>query len=168
MKLRSVVLVFTGVLALAAFSVVSKSTATDGKQIFLDNHCNSCHSIKSQDVAKKADEDADKEAGETGHKPPDLSNVGQKKDAAWISKFLLKQVDLDGEKHRKRFRGSDDDLKVLAGWLESLKADKGGKAEKSKEVSKSKDSDKNKKADDKKSDEKKSDDDKSDKDDKGK
>jgi mono/diheme cytochrome c family protein len=98
--------------------------APPGKKIFQQYKCHSCHSIQAQGIEKK------KIAGEeaTGtSKPQDLSNVGKKHDAAWISKFLLKQETLEGKRHRKKFRGSESELKVLSTWLESLKRSEGGK-----------------------------------------
>ena len=127
MKAVPLVLTLAGVALLAIYAAVPRSTAADGKEIFLANKCNSCHAIKSLSIAKKADPADKEEASESKRKPPDLSGAGKKHDAAWITKYLLKQVDNDGEKHRKRFKGTDEDLKVLASWLETLKADKKAK-----------------------------------------
>lgn len=124
MKPTSLVLALAALVVLASVASVPRGRAADGKEIFLANKCNSCHAIKSQSIAKKADEAEAAEKSESDRKPPDLSSVGKKRNADWITKFLLKQIENDGEKHRKRFKGSEADLKVLAGWLETLKADK--------------------------------------------
>jgi cbb3-type cytochrome oxidase cytochrome c subunit len=106
-------------LVLEARSDEDAKREPEGKKIFLQYKCYSCHSIKNEGIEHK------KVAGEeevTGSKkPPDLSDVGKKQDAAWISKFLLKQETLDGEHHKKKFRGKDSELKALSSWLESLK-----------------------------------------------
>lgn len=79
-----------------------------GKAVFLSSSCNQCHAIAAQGI--KSDGDA-----------PDLSKVGATFDAASIEQILLKQKDIDGKKHKKKFQGSADDLKKLASWLASLK-----------------------------------------------
>ena len=41
-----------------------------------------------------------------------------------MAKFLMKTEAIKGEKHPRRFRGTEADLKVLAAWLETQKAPK--------------------------------------------
>lgn len=91
----------------------SAALASDAKELFVASKCVKCHSIESQGVAatpKAGDED----------EVHDLSKVGSERTADWIQKFLTKQVDLDGEKHKLKFRGSEADLQTLATWLASL------------------------------------------------
>ena len=90
--------------------------APDGKKIFVENKCSSCHSIESVGIKKKT-----KDNESTELKPPDLSSVGSERKADWITKYLQKK--LDGEKHPKKFKGSDEELTTLAKWLETLEAD---------------------------------------------
>ncbi|MCB9788504.1 MAG: cytochrome c [Deltaproteobacteria bacterium] len=98
----------------ASVSLPMAASAADGKALFTTYKCNSCHTIKSQGIAlgvAKPEEEA-----------PDLSHVGTKHDKKWIALFLLKQQETDkGVKHKKRFGGEKEELKVLATWLESLK-----------------------------------------------
>lgn len=96
--------------------------APNGKPVFSKFKCNSCHTIESQAIVKKADPTEKDE--ETGRKPPDLSGVGVKRSAAWIEGYLLKKEMIETRKHMKKFRGTDAELKTLAGWLESLKDEK--------------------------------------------
>ena len=84
----------------------------EGKTIFVANKCNSCHSIESVGLKKKPNQ-----------KPPDLSNVGSERNAEWIMKYVQKKETIDGVKHLKAFTGKAEELKTLAGWLESLKID---------------------------------------------
>jgi mono/diheme cytochrome c family protein len=112
------------VLASAAYAQTPAEApkAKDGKTIFTDNHCNSCHSIEAAGIVKKkAAEDEAAPAEKTENKPPDLSDVGTKQKAAWFSKFLMKQEKLDGELHPKRFKGTAPELATLTTWLETLK-----------------------------------------------
>jgi mono/diheme cytochrome c family protein len=105
-----------GMLAAATIGAASLSyTAnTDGKSIFVDNKCSNCHSITGQGIQRSGKPEGDE-------KPSDLSTVGKKHDAQWITKWLLKEETLDGKKHMKKFKGSDADLKTLADWLGGLK-----------------------------------------------
>jgi cytochrome c553 len=99
-----------------AASVVGPSAAfaADGKTLFTTYKCNDCHSVTGQGIplgVAKPEEEA-----------PDLSHVGKSHDKKWIALFLLKKQDnAKGEKHKKRFGGEKEELKVLAEWLESLK-----------------------------------------------
>jgi mono/diheme cytochrome c family protein len=91
----------------------SAGLAADAKELFVASKCVRCHSIELQGVAatpKAGDED----------EVHDLSKVGSEHAADWIQKFLSKQVDLDGKKHKQKFRGSEADLQTLATWLASL------------------------------------------------
>ena len=50
--------------------------------------------------------------------------MGLDKKADWIAKFITKKETLDGEKHKKLYKGTDEDLKMLSTWLGSQKAPK--------------------------------------------
>ncbi len=108
---------------LAVFAAAPKDSATAGKDLFLQYKCNSCHTLKAHAIVKQADAE-EEEAKEGDRKPPDLSGAGKKRTAEWIGKYMLKTVDNDGEKHRKKFKGTEAELKTLAAWLESLKGEK--------------------------------------------
>jgi hypothetical protein len=101
----------------------SAAGAADGKAVFTQLKCNSCHAIASQGI-KVVEEEAEaepEEEGEDVQKPSDLSDVGSKRTAAWIKDWLTKKVDLEGKKHRKKFDGKPAELEALATWLASLK-----------------------------------------------
>ena len=105
----------------------SAARAADGKAVFTQLKCNSCHAIASQGIKVVEEEDAEAEAedeGEDVQKPSDLSDVGSKRTAAWIKDWLTKKVDVDGKKHRKKFDGKPAELEALATWLASLKEPK--------------------------------------------
>lgn len=100
-----------------------------GQSIFLKNKCTSCHSIQVLGIEKKASEDEADSPTTTKKKPPDLSGVGLKHTAEWITNWLLKKETMDGEHHVKKFRGTDEELGTLANWLASLKTkSKSGKS----------------------------------------
>ena len=90
----------------------------DGKALFLKYDCQSCHEVASQQIVLARELEA-----EDGT-PPDLSTVGDEiTDAAWMEKWLKKRVKKDGTKHKKRFRGSKTELKLLVDWMLTLKAE---------------------------------------------
>ena len=102
------------VFAFALSPGAGAARAADAKELFTSSKCVRCHSVESQGVA------ATPKAGEEDE-VKDLSKVGSERTADWIAKFLRKEVDLDGKKHKLKFRGSDADLQTLANWLASLK-----------------------------------------------
>jgi mono/diheme cytochrome c family protein len=83
----------------------------DGKAIFLAQKCNLCHSVPTQGIERTMK--SEKMAG------PDLVNI--KQDAAFLTKFLRKQADLNGKKHGKAFTGSDAELAAVIAWIEAQK-----------------------------------------------
>ena len=93
--------------------VLSAASADEaGKKAFLDAQCERCHSVSSEDIA--ATVKSEKMRG------PDLAKIGATRDAAWIEQFVKKEVQLDDKSHRAAWKGSDDDLLVIAKWLASL------------------------------------------------
>jgi cytochrome c peroxidase len=101
-----------------------------GLTLFKKGGCNECHSISALGVQKEAKKKAEgttepaaTTSTETKKKkvPPDLSGVGLEKDAKWISAFLNKEETLNGEKHEKRYKGTEPDRRTLAMFLAGLK-----------------------------------------------
>ncbi len=85
--------------------------AQDGKAAFLENKCNVCHTIESQEVEKTS-----KMAG------PDLSDSGNSVESAeWLKGFLLKENESEAGKHKKTWNGSDEQLDAIIGWVMGLK-----------------------------------------------
>lgn len=120
-----------GLVAGAALLVLSPARGEDapGLALFKKSGCNECHSITAlnieKDTKKKAAEPAATEADTKKKKKeaPDLSGVGLEREAKWISAFLNKEEAIDGEKHEKRFKGSESDRRTLAMWLATLKTE---------------------------------------------
>jgi cytochrome c peroxidase len=102
-----------------------------GLTLFKKGGCNECHSITALNVQKEVKKKAEgatepaatAPATETKKKktPPDLSGVGLEHDAKWISAFINKEETLNGEKHEKRFKGTEPDRRTLAMFLAGLK-----------------------------------------------
>jgi cytochrome c5 len=89
----------------------SGPSGADGKAIFLDQKCNMCHDVSSAGIT--ATTKSEKMKG------PDLKGI--KQDGEWLSKFLMKEVDLNGQKHKKAFTGNQAELKTLVDWLKEQK-----------------------------------------------
>ena len=98
-------------------SGVDRPLADDGEEggepIFMAQKCNMCHAVSSADIEAKA-----KSASMLG---PDLTGKPAERDAEWLAKYLTKQEKLDGKDHKKEFKGSDEELKELIAWLQTLK-----------------------------------------------
>ncbi|MCH8010720.1 MAG: c-type cytochrome [Candidatus Marinimicrobia bacterium] len=99
---------------------------SEGLKIFTEYKCGTCHSIASLGIvlfAESTDEDEDDEDEdeEKEVETPDLSDVGMRHDAKWISSYLRKKISQNGRKHKKRFQGTPEERRSLAFWLESMK-----------------------------------------------
>lgn len=112
--------------ATAAPGHTAATGAPDGKTLFLENKCNTCHTIKAAGVEKKKAAAADPaEAKEkSDKKAPDLSSVGLERKADWMGKYLMKLEAIKGDKHGRKFRGTEAELKTVTAWLETQKAPK--------------------------------------------
>ena len=99
-------------------SLLFASTAfAGGPEVFTAEKCNKCHSVAS--------------AGVPAAKKPmqrDLSAVGVKHDAAWLTKYIKGEVGKPDKKdpatekmHKAKFKGSDSDLATLTAWLAAQK-----------------------------------------------
>lgn len=117
------------VIAIAAIGLrPAHSEEPAGLALFKKNGCNECHVISALGVEKEAKKKDDKAAAtaETKKKkkdPPDLSGVGLEHEAKWISAYLNKEEAIDGEKHEKRFKGTEAERRTVAMWLASLKTE---------------------------------------------
>jgi mono/diheme cytochrome c family protein len=110
--------VLAAVVLLAAFYSgpargAAEPAKLDGKQIFLAQKCNLCHSVSSAGIERTVK--SEKVAG------PDLTNLAAKQDAATLTKFLKKTAEIDGKKHGKTFTGSEDELAAVISWLQQQK-----------------------------------------------
>ena len=98
---------FLVIVVLAALSIGPSASAVDGKTIFLAQKCNMCHSVPTAGIERTTK--SDKMAGK------DLVNLD--KDAATLTKYIKKEVDLDGKKHGKAWTGTDEELGATVTWL---------------------------------------------------
>ena len=116
-----------------------------GLKIFVEKRCYSCHTINSE--AKKLDaekqafaeakgvelKDDDDDEDDDDKKGGDLSDTGKNRDSKWLADFVQNPKDyfktgskckkIAKKKHRKRFKGTDEELTALVTYLTSLKYD---------------------------------------------
>jgi cytochrome c551/c552 len=88
------------------------SYAADGKALFAEKKCDLCHTIESQGIQKKSEK----------MKGAELSDAGNRVSSAdWLKKFLTQEELKEGEKHQRKWKGTDEELDTLANWILSLK-----------------------------------------------
>jgi mono/diheme cytochrome c family protein len=98
-------------LCLVVLLTPAAADAQDGKAAFLENKCNVCHTVESQQIEKTS-----KMAG------TDLSDAGNMVESAdWLKGFLLKENETAKGKHMKTWSGSEEQLQAIIGWLMGLK-----------------------------------------------
>ena len=76
-----------------------------GKELFSAKKCGLCHTVD----------------GSGGKKGGDLSDVGDKRDAEWLTKYMKDPKSLLPEAKMPAFKGSDEELQDLVAYLLSLK-----------------------------------------------
>ena len=101
------------VLALAMLVVAPASVADEGKDLFVAQKCNMCHSVSSAEIEAKVK--SEKMMG------PDLTGVVTADNSETLAKFVKKQAQIDGKDHKKEFAGTDDELTAIIAWLETQK-----------------------------------------------
>lgn len=112
--MRSTILVVVGLLVvvLVGLGAPAIEAGDDGKAAFLENKCNTCHSIDSQEIAKKSEK----------MKGTDLSNIGnQAESVEWLKGYIKKEIKKDDEAHKKTWKGSEEQLDAIVEWLMTLK-----------------------------------------------
>lgn len=119
MRLSNLIMLAAAAVLLTPFAAPAPASAADGKQLVSDKKCTTCHSVKAAGIEKTKKK-----------KGPDLSGVGKKYDAEHIAKYLKKEVEhksvyKEGKnvKHKKKFKGNDEELKAVAAFLAQQKSD---------------------------------------------
>ena len=101
--------VFTIVL-LFGFAYSFDYESGDGKSLFVEKKCNTCHMVEVAGIeSKKTD-------------AVDLSKVGDKYDAEFITKYITRKEKIDGKEHKMAIKGSEEEVKTVTEWLVLLKA----------------------------------------------
>jgi hypothetical protein len=109
------ILFISTIVALFAFAFsFSQDQDLDGKQIFINNKCNNCHTVTTMEITSKKDD------------ATDLSNASKVGDANLIKSYLLKEVKINDQEHKLKFKGSEAELNALVNWLLTLKTESEG------------------------------------------
>lgn len=109
------VLFISAIVALFAIAFsFAQDQGLDGKKIFVDAKCNSCHTVASMEITSKKDD------------ATDLSNAGTLGDAQLMKSYLLKEAKINEKEHKMKFKGTDEELNALVNWLLSLKTESEG------------------------------------------
>jgi len=106
-------LILFSLLILAGFTKNSLQDEPAGKKLFMDAKCTSCHSMEAFGLIPKTPK----------KNIPDLSFVGDRHNADFIKLFITKQEKMHDANHPIAYKGSDEELVILADWLASLKAE---------------------------------------------
>ena len=85
-----------------------------GEIKFGEHKCVMCHGVKAANLAPKT-----KSARMKG---PDLSGFKTKLEMSELSSFVRGETPIDGSRHRKPFKGTDEELQAILDWLGSLEA----------------------------------------------
>jgi len=122
------------------WSNAARAADDPGVKIFVEKRCYTCHTVgarpevEKQKAAFVKESGAEPEEGGEGDKETkggDLSDVGKKRDAAWLQEFLKspKPHFKDGadcqrvakQKDRKKFKGTPEEFTALTTFLGTLK-----------------------------------------------
>ncbi len=106
-----------GTLAVIGLALLAggAQAAPDGKDVFLAQKCNTCHSVPAAGV--EATVKIEKMKG------PALPTASMATDVERQSHVVRQEELIDGKKHPKKFSGSDEELAALFGWLGQLAAE---------------------------------------------
>ena len=110
-----------------AFSF-NQAEPVDGKKMFIERKCSSCHNIESEGIIKKA--------GTNKNLTSDLSLIGGKLSKTQMAEFLTKKISLNNKKHPVEFKGNAEETDVLVKWLSGLKKTDSAKIKKSDTIKK--------------------------------
>jgi cytochrome c5 len=99
------------VLLAILYSGPASGAAPDGKTLFLAQKCNMCHNVPAAGIERTVK--SEKMAG------PDLVNL--KVEAATLAKVLRRQEEVNGKKHPKELKGSDEEVNSVITWILSQK-----------------------------------------------
>lgn len=114
MKVQKVFVAFICTAFILTFILNAQETTTtkDGKTVFLEAKCNTCHAISSLEIEAK-----NKSAS---NKAPDFSKVELKYEKDFLKKYLHKEESINEKKHPVAYKGTDEDLEILLSFILSL------------------------------------------------
>ena len=85
----------------------------DGKAQFMTHKCNLCHGVPAVEI--EAETKSDKMKGADLGGPVEIKFEK-------LAGYVRGKGDLNGKKHKKEFKGTDEELQAIIDWLGSLEA----------------------------------------------
>ena len=96
--------------------LAAEEATTEGQELFMASKCNLCHAVSTVEIEAKTT--SDKMLG------PDLVNLEQRhEDFAWLAQYVKQDAEMEGVKHKKGFKGTDEELQAILEWLAEQKTD---------------------------------------------
>lgn len=94
----------------AAWAQADPALITKGEKVYLEKKCAVCHAIKGKGGT----------AGPAA-RGPELSDVGAKRESQWLKTFMKDPRTVVPKAKMLPFKGNDEELEALVGYLGSLK-----------------------------------------------
>ncbi len=106
--------VLVTMIAIVPSGAVAEEEPAD-RSTFLDAKCNVCHAVPAAEIAAKTTSDS--------MRGPDLGGpLPEGTTFEEIAAYLRKETERSGARHKKEFKGSDDDLHSILDWLATMPA----------------------------------------------
>ena len=113
--LKTTVRTAAAAIVLAFLTLPAWSADDAGKMAFLEEKCDKCHPIASHAIERTIT--SEKMWG------PDLGGIGSTRDAEWLQKWEMKEIEVDGKKHKSTYKGTKKNLASIIAWLVEQKAE---------------------------------------------
>ena len=84
----------------------------EGREAFQNLKCSLCHAVPAAGIEAKAKSEKVKGA--------DLGEAEPVRGAEELASYLRQETELDGKRHKKEFKGSDEELQAIVAWLTRL------------------------------------------------
>ncbi len=83
-----------------------------GQMAFEAQKCNLCHAVSNHGIERRTKSEK--------MQARDLAGLGEDFDRTSVEKYLRQEESLEGEKHKKPFKGTDEELQAILDWLATL------------------------------------------------
>jgi hypothetical protein len=87
-----------------------------GMLAFAADRCDLCHTVYAAGIGQPPEDSEGEEESDS----MDLSDVGSARDAEWLLSYLRKEAEIDGVKHYRAFKGTEEEEAELVEWLATL------------------------------------------------
>jgi cytochrome c553 len=104
-----ILFIFTIVFLFGLTFSIAQDSGSEGKKVFIDKKCGTCHSVQVEGLESKKKDAVD------------LSSVGEERTAEFLKLYLTKAEKIEDAEHKTAFKGTDKELDELTKWLASLK-----------------------------------------------